>query len=53
VPAAPGIAGYRLGCSNAEGMAGRCEKAGLKVREKGREYSVALPAALGGSWILA
>jgi hypothetical protein len=52
VPAAPAIAGYRLGCRNPDAMARRCEKAGLKVREKGREYSVALPAALGGSWIL-
>jgi hypothetical protein len=53
VPAAPGIAGYRMGCRNPERMAQRCEKAGLKVRKKGRRYSVALPAALGGNWILA
>lgn len=52
VPAAPGIAGYRLGCRNAGRLAGHCRKAGLKVREKRGKYSVALPAALGGNWIL-
>jgi hypothetical protein len=52
VPKAPGIAGYRLGCRSAGRMAERCAMAGAKVRAKGRQYSVALPPALGGTWIL-
>lgn len=51
-PPAPGIAGYRLGCGSVGRMAERCAKAGAKVEEKGRQYSVALPPALGGTWIL-
>ena len=53
VPPAPGIAGYRLGCGSAGHMAERCAMAGAKVKEDGRLYRVALPAALGGSWLLA
>jgi len=53
VPPAPGIAGYRLGCGSAGHMAERCAMAGAKVKEDGRLYKVALPAALGGSWLLA
>jgi hypothetical protein len=34
-------------------MAERCAMAGAKVKEDGRLYKVALPAALGGSWLLA
>ena len=52
VPPAPGIAGYRLGSRSAGALAERCKKAGLKVKKKGRDYVVALPPALGGSWIL-
>jgi hypothetical protein len=52
VPPAPGIAGYRLGCGSAGHMAERCATAGAKVKEDGRLYRVALPAALGGSWLL-
>jgi hypothetical protein len=52
VPAAPGIAGYRLGCRSPGRMAERCAGAGAKVEKKGRQYSVALPPALGGTWIL-
>jgi len=53
VPPAPGIAGYRLGCGSAGHMAERCAMAGAQVKEDGRRYKVALPAALGGSWLLA
>lgn len=53
VPKAPGIAGYRLGCGSAGHMAERCAMAGAKVREDGKRYQVALPAALGGTWLLA
>jgi hypothetical protein len=52
VPAAPGIAGYRLGCRSPARLAERCAKAGAMVKRSGRRYSVELPAALGGNWIL-
>jgi hypothetical protein len=48
VPPAPAIAGYALSCSDPAALARRCSKAGLKVRSN----VVALPAALGGSWLL-
>jgi hypothetical protein len=47
-PAAPALAGYALSCSDPQGFAARCSKAGLKV--DGRR--VTLPPALGGSWLL-
>jgi hypothetical protein len=47
-PAAPALAGYALSCSDPDAFAARCSKAGLKV--SGR--TVALPPALGGSWLL-
>lgn len=47
-PAAPALAGYALWCRNVGEFAGRCRKAGLKV--KGR--TVQLPASLGGAWLL-
>ena len=53
VPPAPGIAGYRLGCRSAGRMAEQCAKAGAKVKEEGRRFAVRLPAALGGTWLLA
>ncbi|HEX6265913.1 MAG TPA: VOC family protein, partial [Burkholderiales bacterium] len=52
VPVAPAIAGYRLGCRSPGRLAERCAKAGAKVKRRGKRYSVALPAALGGNWIL-
>lgn len=48
VPAAPALAGYALSCSDPEAFAKRCSKAGLKVRGN----VVALPDALGGTWLL-
>jgi Glyoxalase-like domain len=48
VPAAPAIAGYALASSDPATFARRCSKAGLKVRGN----VVALPAALGGTWLL-
>ena len=47
-PAAPALAGYALACNDPEEFAARCRKAGLEV--EGRV--VALPAALGGRWVL-
>ena len=48
VPAAPAIAGYALSCSDPTAFAKRCSKVGLKVKGN----VVALPAALGGTWLL-
>jgi catechol 2,3-dioxygenase-like lactoylglutathione lyase family enzyme len=48
VPPAPAIAGYALSCSDPAAFARRCSKAGMKVRAN----VVALPAALGGAWLL-
>lgn len=48
VPPAPALAGYALSCSDPDALAARCSKAGMKVRGN----AVALPAALGGSWLL-
>jgi Glyoxalase-like domain len=48
VPPAPAVAGYALSCRDPAAFAKRCSKAGLKVRGN----VVALPAALGGSWLL-
>ena len=52
VPAAPGIAGYRLRCRSPGRLAERCAKAGAKVKRRGKRYAVTLPAALGGTWLL-
>jgi hypothetical protein len=48
VPPAPALAGYALACSDPDAFAARCSKAGLKVAGR----TVALPRALGGSWLL-
>lgn len=48
VPSAPGIAGYSLSCSDPAAFAKRCRNAGMKVKGN----VVALPAALGGVWLL-
>ena len=48
VPPAPAIAGYALSCSDPAKFARRCSRAGLKLKGN----VVALPAALGGSWLL-
>jgi hypothetical protein len=47
-PPAPALAGYALACKDPEAFAARCSKAGMKVRGA----VVALPAALGGTWLL-
>ena len=48
VPRPPALAGYALGCADAEDFARRCSKAGLRVEGN----TVRLPAALGGTWLL-
>ncbi len=52
VPAAPALAGYALRCRNAAAFAARCTGFGLRVEGRGRHYSVTLPPALGGTWVL-
>ncbi len=47
-PPAPALAGYALACDDPEAFAGRCSKAGLKVKGN----AVILPPALGGVWLL-
>ena len=48
VPPAPSVAGYALSCRDPAALAKRCGKAGLKVSGN----VVALPPALGGTWLL-
>lgn len=50
-PAAPALAGYELSCRHPESFAARCSEAGIAVRQIGRRYAAALPAALGGAWL--
>jgi hypothetical protein len=51
VPEAPGVAAIALEFKDPAGFARRCEKAGLKVMKTARGNSVALPPALGGTWL--
>jgi hypothetical protein len=52
VPAAPGLAGYRLGCRHPEGLAARCSKLGFAVHRSSAGHAVSLPASLGGVWLI-
>jgi hypothetical protein len=51
VPDSPGVAAIALEFGDPAAFAGRCEKAGLKVTKTARGNSVALPLALGGTWL--
>jgi hypothetical protein len=52
VPDAPGIAAIRLSVADAQTFAARLRKIGLTVRKTDRlGNSVALPPALGGTWL--
>jgi hypothetical protein len=51
-PAAPGLAGYRLGCRHPEGFAARCSRLGFAVHRSAAGHAVALPASLGGVWLI-
>jgi glyoxalase-like protein len=51
-PAAPGLAGYRLGCRHPEGFTARCRSLGLAVHRSPAGHAVALPASLGGVWLI-
>jgi hypothetical protein len=52
VPAAPAIAGIALEFRDPEGFSKRCERAGLKVKRTAQGFSVTLPPALGGAWLI-
>jgi hypothetical protein len=52
VPAAPAIAGIALEFRDPKQFAARCERAGLKVKQMSQGYSVTLPPALGGAWLV-
>lgn len=51
-PAAPGLAGYRLGCRHPEAFAARCRSLGLAVHRSSAGHAVSLPASLGGVWLI-
>lgn len=51
-PPAPAIAGYGMACSDPQAFAARCSAAGLPVKTIGARHAVALPAVLGGQWLL-
>jgi 4-hydroxyphenylpyruvate dioxygenase-like putative hemolysin len=51
VPDAPGVAAIALSVREAEAFAARFRKMGVNVRKTPRGHSVALPPALGGSWL--
>jgi hypothetical protein len=51
VPTAPGVAAIGFKFKNPDLFQKRLGKAGLKVRKTRRGRSVALPPALGGTWI--
>jgi hypothetical protein len=51
VPAAPALAGIALELRNPEQFSKQCERAALKVMRTALGYSVALPPALGGTWL--
>jgi hypothetical protein len=51
-PPPPALAGYALDCSHPDRLAARCSAAGMAVEQLGTRYAVALPAALGGAWLL-
>jgi hypothetical protein len=51
-PPPPALAGYALACSHPDRLAARCSAAGMAVKQLGTRYAAALPAALGGAWLL-
>ena len=51
VPPAPAIAGIALDFQDPGQFSTLCERAGLKVKESAQGHSVALPPALGGTWL--
>lgn len=55
LPEPPALAGYALLCREPAAFARRCANLGLAVHKLPRQeaYGVALPSALGGTWVLA
>ena len=52
VPAAPALAGYALACRDPQALAERCGALGLAVRKSAAGHAIALPASLGGVWLV-
>ncbi len=52
VPRAPALAGYALACRHPREFAARCKAAGLDVRRSAGGEAIALPASLGGVWLV-
>ena len=52
VPASPALAGYALRCRNPRAFAKRCAALGMPVARRPGHFTVALPPALGGAWVL-
>lgn len=53
VPPAPALAGYALECRDPDALARRAKEAGCPVRPLRHDlYSVTLPRALGGAWVI-
>ena len=52
VPASPALAGYALRCRNPGAFAKRCAALGMPVARRPGHFTVALPPALGGAWVL-
>jgi hypothetical protein len=52
VPPAPAIAAIALEFQDPKRFAERCEAAGLKAMRTAQGYSVTLPPALGGAWLV-
>jgi hypothetical protein len=51
VPEAPGVAAVAFEFKDPDAFARRCGQAGLTVKKTARGNSVALPPALGGTWL--
>jgi hypothetical protein len=51
-PPPPALAGYALACRDPQALAERCRSLGFAVRKSAAGHAIALPAALGGVWLL-
>jgi hypothetical protein len=51
-PAAPALAGYALACRHPAAFVARCSKLGLTVSRTAAGHAIALPPALGGTWLV-
>jgi hypothetical protein len=51
-PTAPALAGYALACRHPAAFVARCSKLGLTVSRTAAGHAIALPPALGGTWLV-